>query len=219
MKNKFLLILVAVCLVAGITETAGAYSFYTDRSAWEAQFTSYVETSEYGDAYTTLTAGTGIDVGYGESLSFAQDLDIRTLNNGWSPPWTPGYTGDVLFSGEDIYSMTGTFASALLGGFGFEAEPNVFSEFLITLTLDDGTSLGQIVDGAAGAAFFGWSLDAGDTAVTSMTITVAQGSHGFAIGRMVAAGSNPVPEPATMLLFGSGLIGLAGLGRRKFLKK
>jgi hypothetical protein len=48
----------------------------------------------------------------------------------------------------------------------------------------------------------GWDNNSG-----SFSVTVTQ------------IGATPVLEPATMLLLGSGLIGLAGYGRKKFFKK
>ncbi len=55
--------------------------------------------------------------------------------------------------------------------------------------------------------FYGSSIDGG--------FTISASPEGFTY----SASITPVPEPTTMLLLGSGLIGLAGYGRKKFFKK
>jgi hypothetical protein len=52
-----------------------------------------------------------------------------------------------------------------------------------------------------------------DETLSSISWKVSTQNDGYGLDNFASA---PVPEPATMLLLGSGLIGLAGIGRRKF---
>jgi hypothetical protein len=210
--KRLLVILCAVTLVFGVGTASAGVIFFDDsgglgtgRTAWEAAVGGdYMEFAEYGASGALFPAGTGLDVGYGETLSFGADLQVLTIGSGWAT-WSGGYTGDVLYS-LGATSVSATFGDGgILGGFGFEAEPNPFQVWDITLQLATGDTLTQAVQGDSGAKFFGWTSD---MAVVGFDIS---SGRDFAIGRFVSA----VPEPATLLLFGSGLIALSGLGRKR----
>ena len=154
-------------------------------------------------------------------IGFSPAVTELTVPSSWAtwgcPPQTEDCTPRVLWTGS---SETLTFT--LPGGnqaLGFEAEPNIFEVEHIIANFYDGAALvGTVnydINGQAGALLM--AADTHTNQFTSVTITDTNGSGGFAIGDIrygTPQSITATPEPASMLLLGSGLLSLAGLRKR-----
>jgi hypothetical protein len=135
-------------------------------------------------------------VAAGSSVTFFGSLSNggppTTFLNGLSFSFASGAPGSITFDDTAFFALPPSLASGSSTGLA------AFFDAVVSALVPPGVYVGTV------------SVLGGDTANSDDII----GTQEFSI-TVLPAGQNPVPEPASMLLLGSGLAGAAALRRRK----
>lgn len=217
--NKFMFSLAAflVLSAAGITARADTITVV---GAGSGQYSTATVVCEFNSLTNTLTftitntsnltqpGSTSTITGIGFDLPPAGNASASGLN-GFSGMQAPSLTSNFTFSDADVGNVPAGFNSAVLD-FAFLTGPN-FAGGSVGDGLLPGESASFTVSGAAFSGFTESEI-CNAIFVRFQNVPVEAGSGGSDVG----VPGEPIPEPSSILLLGSALVGLGGYARRRF---
>ena len=218
--KNFVLSLFALILLSAATAKADTINVVGVDSGQFSTATVVCEFNSQTNTFTfTITNTSAITTPGSTSTITGIGFDLPPLGNA-SPSGLNGFTGNqapslssnFVFSDADVGNVPHGFNSAVLDFAFLTGNSGNFNSGSVNDGLAPGESASFTVSGAAFAGFTEEQI-CNAIFVRFQNVPLAGGSGGSDVG--IPGNGGEIPEPSSILLLGSALIGLGGYARRK----